>query len=246
MKHIAVDETSRVKTRGGLRAALHHQLQHSVTPEFIEQFGQSAVPLGARLHARIERRATKHDAPRRRPVGVAHGELRVVGAHGAGTNHDRVALGAHLVHATPRSLAGDPAAAAALGRNVSVDGHRQLEYDERPARAAVVQVRRELFADDVGARADIDTHAGCAQAFDAAACDARVGVVHADHHARDSGGDDRLGARGSATEMVARLERHVHRRSARRITRRAQRLHLGVRLPDRLGETAEAPAVGRN
>ena len=48
--------------------------------------------------------------------------------------------------------------------------------------------------------------------------------------ARDARGDDRVDARRCLAVVRARLERHVHRRAARAITRRAQRVDLGVRL----------------
>ena len=63
----------------------------------------------------------------------------------------------------------------------------------------------------------------------AAPGDARVGIVHRRHNARDAAGDDGVDAGRRLAVMRAGLERYVNRRAARRVARRRQRQRFGVR-----------------
>ncbi len=170
----------------------------------------------------------------------------VIGSHRAGTHDDGIALGTQLVHASACFIASDAPATTRFCCDVAVDGHRQLEHDEWPPGAAMVQIRRKLRANVVCRDADFNLDAGCSKSCDAAAGNARVGVFYADHHTRHTCRDDRLGARWRATEVVARLKRDIHSRAASRVTGTTQRLDFGVCLTDRLCETAEATTVVGN
>jgi hypothetical protein len=81
---------------------------------------------------------------------------------------------------------------------------------------------------------------------DARASNSLVGVLHANHYAGNPCGDDCLGARWGATKVVTRLERDVHRRTARSFTGSTQRLHFGMCLTNWLSETTEASTIGSN
>ena len=68
-------------------------------------------------------------------------ELRVVGERGADPDDDGVALGAPVVRAQPRGLAGDPLRVAGARRDLAVERHRRLEEHVRAARARVLAER---------------------------------------------------------------------------------------------------------
>ena len=113
--------------------------------ELVEQLAELAAVLEAGPHLGVGRRLAEHDALRvaARRRRVAHGEARVVGAHGAGADEDRVALGAQGVGVGPGLGAGDPLAGAVGRRGAAVERRGQLQHHVGAAGAAVVQVRGE-------------------------------------------------------------------------------------------------------
>ena len=131
--------------------------------------------------------------------------------------------------APARRRAADPAGVAPRGRNASVECRRQFQGHERPARP---HPDHESFVDAParGAQhAGRHRHAGPPQAPDAAAAHARVRVRHPDDHASDAGLDQRVGARWGTAVVGAGFQIDVHRRTAHRRGRGAQRLDLGMR-----------------
>ena len=122
------------------------------------------VPLGAELveqRRRGRRRARGRAGPWRRRArgrappatgrpgrrGVAHGQRRVVGPHGAGADDDGVALGPEAVGVGPGGS--DPVIhwLRAVGRGgAPVEGRGQLEHDVGAAGVPVVQVGRSRSA----------------------------------------------------------------------------------------------------
>ena len=100
------------------------------------------------------------------------------------------------------------------GRGAAVEGHRQLQGDQRQAGAGVLAEglveepgRGRLLA---GGEGDLD--AAVAEDPGAAAGGLLGGVVGGDHDPRDPGLEDRVDARRLAALVRAGLERHVHRR----------------------------------
>ena len=133
---------------------------------------------------------------------------------------DGVALGPQAMGVAPGGSPGDPLARAVGRRGAPVERRRQLEHDVRPARAAVLQVRRELGPHLVGrTRRLVDLDAGGAQPGDAVARDVRVGVLDADDDPRDARRDDRVGARRGPAVVRAGLERREERRPLRPVRR---------------------------
>ena len=101
---------------------------------------------------------------------MAHGERRVVGAHGAGADEHGVALGPQAVGVGPGGLGPVIHWLVPSGAAVpAVDGRGELEHDVGPAGAAVDEVRRELLGDGVGLDPDGDLDAGRPQRGDALA-----------------------------------------------------------------------------
>jgi hypothetical protein len=70
--------------------------------------------------------------------------------------------------------------------------------------------------------------------------------LHCNDNARYTCRDECLGAWWRAPEVIARLERDVHRGIACRLAGSTKRLYLGMCLTDWLGEATEALAIGGN
>ena len=75
---------------------------------------------------------------------VAHGERGPIGERGAGADHDRLRVGAQLVRVGAGELRREPARRSVGGGDAAVDARRDLGDHERPAGAAVMEVRREI------------------------------------------------------------------------------------------------------
>jgi hypothetical protein len=106
-----------------------------------------------------------------------------------------------------------------------------------------MQIRSELFTHSLCFDANLHCDAGISKSGDARASNSLVGVLHANHYAGHTCGDDRFGARWGATKVVARLECDVHRCTARCFAGSTQRLHFGMCLTNWLSETTEASTV---
>ena len=89
--------------------------------------------------------------------------MRIVGQHRADADQDGVGLGAHLVDAHARGLAGDGGGLAPRQAGLAVGGHRKLEQHLRPAVPHAADVAgvlaRRLFAPS----ADLDRDAALAK-----------------------------------------------------------------------------------
>jgi len=113
-------------------------------------------------------------------------------------------------------------------RGTRIQAHRQFQADER---SASFETRKE--ADVEGTRAvreQTDRHSDpCGlEVLDAAARHLGIGIDRRAHHARDSGGDQRIRARRSAPRVAARLERYIGDRTPRAIGGGAQRQDFSV------------------
>ena len=98
----------------------------------------------------------------------------------------------------------------------------------RAALARRGQPRAILPLGLVGEQAELDPHAGSAQARPAAPRQ-RVRIAERRDHARDAGGGHRRGAGGRAAVVIARLQRAVEGGAACGGAGGRQRLDLGVR-----------------
>ena len=168
----AVDQVGFEERADGACAALDQDLQDAEASEVVEQPGGVAGPGQARLHPCVGGRCAEHDAQWVAAVDVAHRERRVVGAHGARTDDDRVALGAQPVGIGACRRAGDPLRRAVGRGDRPVDRDRQLADHVWPSAAAVVQVRLQLGRGLVGQHTDGHLDAGGAQRGDTAPGDA--------------------------------------------------------------------------
>ena len=189
----------------------------------------------------------EHDPQRITPRHVAHGQLRVVGAHGAGTDQHRVVLGPEPVRVDPGFLTRDPAARPVRRGRPSVERGGELQGHHRSSRPPMGEVGRELFGGGGGRDPEIDLETGGAQAGDAPPVDVLVRILERDHDAAQAGGDDGVGAGRRASVMVARLEGHVQRAPARVRARRGGRVEcddLGVTPAGGLRRAVEGPPVG--
>src|SRR5690606_32810106 len=104
---VLVDETGPVEVAGHRCTALHQQLDDPTFAELVEQVGQVALELDRRLHARLGRGGPQHHPERISALDVADGQLRIVGADGASTHDDGVALGPEAVHVCSGRSPGD-------------------------------------------------------------------------------------------------------------------------------------------
>ena len=82
---------------GDRRAALDEQLEHALAAERVEHVAEVAAELQARVDPGAGGARAEDDPERVGPVGVADGELGVVGPHGAGADEDGVGLGPQAV-----------------------------------------------------------------------------------------------------------------------------------------------------
>ena len=164
---VPVDEPGGVEGVGDGRPALDEHLQHAPTAEIVEHGAEVAGQLQARVDPGPGGGPAEHDPQRVAALDVAHGQRRVVGAHGAGADEHGVALGPQAVGVGPGGVAGDPLARAVGRRGAAVDGGGELEHDVGPTGAAMGQVRRQLRGDGVGLDPDGDVDPGRPQRGDA-------------------------------------------------------------------------------
>ena len=110
---------------------------------------------------------------------------------------------------------------------------REFERDHRPALRHPQKMPEMVAPRDRLAHARHDLYAPGFQDRMAFSGDARVGVLHCGHDARDAGGDDGFCAGRRLAAMRAGLQRRIERRAARRRACGAQRLRLGMWPPAR-------------
>ena len=87
---------------GDGRAALDEELEHARAAEGVEHVAEVAGELEARVDAGAGGRGAEHDPQRVGAVGVADGQLGVVGPHRPGADEHGVGLGPEPVHVGPR------------------------------------------------------------------------------------------------------------------------------------------------
>ena len=87
---------------GDRRPALHQQLQHAEAAELVEH-GPRSPERSRHGWTLAPPRPAENDPQRIRPVDVAHGQRRIVGPHGAGTDEDGRSLSARRRWASARA-----------------------------------------------------------------------------------------------------------------------------------------------
>ena len=145
---------------------------------------------------------------------------------------------AQQMRALARGLAGDPAALACGGRDLAVEGRRELQGDQR----ATLGEPREKSGVDFrrlgGEKAGLDCDAGGAQHGQTAPGDAGIGILDGHDDAGDPGGDQRIGAGRGLAVMAARLEADISSGTCGARAGAGQRLGLAMRPAAGLGPAA--------
>ena len=137
-----------------------------------------------------------------------------------------------LVHVVPRLLARHPARLARVAGDLSVERHGVLHDHERAPGLYVVEEDLVEGAALVFEHVLGDLDARVAQDLEPLARDERVGVARADDHAREAGGDERVGTRRLLAVVAAGLERDIDGGALRGLGTAGQRVALGVQVAD--------------
>ncbi len=83
-------------------------------------------------------RGIEDDAQRVRARHLARGQLRIVGRHGAGADHHRIAQRTHAVQVQDVLLAGDELRVARVGGDEAVEALAQMADGDRLADVALL------------------------------------------------------------------------------------------------------------
>ena len=208
--------------------------------DVITHSGVSRAECTSRLAPGMRKRAVQHHPHRRARLHArqAAGQQRIVRQHRADPDQDGVALRAQQMHPRLRGLAGDRDRLAAGSGDLVVGRHRELQDHMRALVADAPEMPGMIARGLRGAQPDIDRDAGGAQPGMALPGHFRIGILDRRHHARNAGGDDRIGAGRRLAEMRARLQRHIERGAARGLAGARQRLGLGMGPAAGLGPAA--------
>lgn len=190
-------------------------------------------------------RSVEHEAPRLRTVDVAHREARVVGLRGAASHEDAVGLRTPAMHERPGRLPRDPPAVPGRRRHTPVERLRDLEGNERPPRADVMEERLVQPGAFTVEHAEFDLDAVLTKPANASALDRGKRVDRAHDESRNAGFQHEIGARRRLAVVGARLQVDVERRVAQDAVpvfgqRGPDGVGLGVRAAVRL-----VPALGQ-
>ena len=179
---------------------------------------------GLALRARAYERAILGDAQariehhaQRLVAGLAlatAGEQRVVGHHRVDAHGDGGQAVAQLVGIAAGLGAAHPAGVARRAGDLAVGAHGPFRHHVRGFAADVAEEDGVELVAFAAQRVLVHADAGFAQLGRSLARHQRVRVAAAHHHARNAGGDERLGARGLLAGVAARLERDVGRCAA--------------------------------
>ncbi len=124
------------------------------------------------------------------------------------------------------------------GARLTIGRDSELEQNVRPPFPHPQNVTGVIAARRLGADTDINRDAGGAQPRMSCTGDLGVWILDRRDHARDAGGDDRVGARRRFAEMRAGFECDVERGALRLGAGTAQSFDLGMRPAARLGPAA--------
>ena len=136
---------------------------------------RSVVTTSVGASVGVEERTDRRDAARARRAARASADGRgtsatsrtvsdgTIGERGAAPDHDRLRVGAQLVRVGAGELRGEPARRTVGRRDPAVDARRDLGDHERPAGAAVMEIRREIARRPLGTDTDGHVDTGGAQ-----------------------------------------------------------------------------------
>ncbi len=147
-------------------------------------------------------------------------------------------LPAQRMAGAPRLGPGNPPALPGARGDPPVQRGRQLQRHQRPPLAHAHEEPGQRLGRLGGAQPRLHRHARRPQPRQPGAIHPRVGVARRHHHARHTGGHQRVRARRRRPMMAARLQRHVSGAAARRRAGHGQRLRLGMRPPAQPGPPA--------
>ena len=163
-------------------------------------------------------------APRR-----ARGQQWIVLLRRAVADHDGVHAAAQLLDHCSRGFAGNPAAVAGASGNFSVERHGPFGDHPRPAGCHQFQIRRVESSRLGFHQADFDRNSRGSSAAIPRPLTASNGSRCAAHHAGNSGGNQRIGARRRFAMVATRFQRDVGRRPFGSRSRHSQGFDLRVR-----------------
>ena len=194
-----------------------------------DQYGLLGLLLGDQLGGdRRPQPAIEHDAPRVASPRQPAGQLRIIRQHGARAHQHGIDLVAQPVDILSRGRSRDPSGVSGSGGDPAVQGGRQLERDEGKPLGDVLDEGLVQAAAFLLPHRHLDPNAGLPECVYPAAGHHRIGVHHPRHHPPYAGVDERLGTRGGAAEVAARLQIDVERGAAGRVARLPERHHLRV------------------
>ena len=159
-------------------------------------------------------------------IGEADVQERVIGDDGAGSDHDRIYLGAEAMGVISGLGSGDPLRGSVLGGHLTVEGGGELQCDLREASTPMMEIGGIHFF--TGSNVDHHLYACRLQSGDPASLNSGIRIQGPYHHPGDSSAEESIDARRGLPVVRARLESHYHRASPGPVTGLAQGGNLGV------------------
>ena len=130
-----------MKGVGHVGAALHQNLQKSTSAHFVQDLAEIAGHLRAGLNSGLRTRSAEDDAlrlPRQRVgSGKPDRQLGIIQSHRSCAHHDRIAVGAEVMHVESSLFAGNPTTGPIRRRGSAIEGCSHLEHDVRTLRTAM-------------------------------------------------------------------------------------------------------------
>ena len=188
-----------------------------------------AIAQYLRCRRRVETRIHHHFQRLTRGLDAAHVELRVIRQQRANAGQNRAATRAQAVHILPRRVAGNPLAVTRRQRRFAVQRTRGFDTQPRMPHHHAFDETDIKHARRVFQQATCGADARFFQQRQAVARHLRIGILHRRHHPHNPRRNQCLGARRGTAMVRTRLQRHVHRRATRRITRLHQSMNFSVR-----------------
>ncbi len=133
------------------------------------------------------------------------------------------------MHIGARLWRRDPLTLAVGERRASIEAYGELAAHEWTTALHAHPVAGIDCARLVLEHTDLDRDARLPEGFDSSARNSRVRIASRADDARDIGSNQRIRARPGSARMIARLERHIDRRTARGCTRSIDGHALGMR-----------------
>jgi len=159
---------------------------------------------------------------------MAHRQSRIICQHRSNSGQNRRTARTPALHIRARRFAGNPFRLSVRQRRSAVKTHCQLDSNPWPFALDAAEESAIEFPRRAAHQASLDSDTGVEQSAQAFAGNPRIRIIGGCHDARDTSGDQRVGAGRRPAKVSAWLERHIGGRSARALTGFAQRENLGV------------------